>query len=201
MKDTKSQGRVGRPREFDMDQALDTAMRLFWRKGYEGTSLADLTEAIGVNRASLYAAFGNKEALFQKAFTRYQALREPLINAALAQPTARTVVEMLLRDAARELARPESPGCLAVQGALACSEEGEPVRHELCMRREAMFHALRFRFERAKAEGDLHPSADPTDLAQYVATVIYGMAVQASGGVDADQLQRVAEIALQAWPA
>jgi AcrR family transcriptional regulator len=201
MKDPKSQGRVGRPREFDMDRALDTAMRLFWRKGYEGTSLTDLTEAIGINRASLYVAFGNKEALFQKALERYRTLREPITSAALGQPTARGVVELLLHEAARELACPENPGCLAVQGALACSDAGEAIRHALCVRRAALVERLRLRFEQAQTEGDLPATAEPSDLAQYVATVMYGMAVQASGGADAEQLRRIAQIALHAWPA
>jgi AcrR family transcriptional regulator len=201
MKNVKSQGRAGRPREFDMDEALDTAMRLFWRKGYEGTSLSDLTDATGVKRPSLYAAFGNKEGLFRKALDRYTALRNPIISAALAQPTARGVVEMLLCNAARELTRPDCPGCLAVQGALACSDEGDPVRRELSARREAMVSALRLRFEQAQAEGDLLSSTSPADLARYVVTVINGMAVQAASGANAEQLQRVAEIALQACPA
>src|SRR5438093_7941762 len=111
----------GRPRAFDCDQALDRALQLFWQKGYEGTSLSDLTEAMGINRPSLYAAFGNKEALFRKALDRYAHGPASYVREALNEPTARAVVERLLRATADALRDPRTPpGCLAVQGALAC---------------------------------------------------------------------------------
>lgn len=200
MSEVRSARKVGRPREFDIDEALDAAMRLFWHKGYEGTSLSDLTEATGVNRPCLYAAFGNKEELFRKALDRYAELRDPATRAALARPTARGVAEALLFSSAEALAQPESPGCLLVQGALACGDGVESIRHELCARRGAAVQPLRLRFERAKAEGDLPPEAEPADLARYVVTVINGMAVQAASGAGAEELRRVAEIALRAWP-
>lgn len=200
MKEAKSAGKVGRPRGFDTEQALQTAMQLFWRQGYEGTSLSDLTEAIGVNRPSLYAAFGSKEELFRKVLAYYLELREPVTNAALEQPTAYAVVKALLVAPVCEMARPGSPGCLTVQGALACSEEGDVIRHELSARREALVEALQLRFERAKADGDLPADAVPADLARYVATVMHGMAVQAASGVGAEELRRVGQIALAAWP-
>jgi len=187
MNDLKSARKVGRPREFDVDAALDAAMRLFWHKGYEGTSLSDLTEAMGVNRPCLYAAFGNKEELFRT-------------SAALARPTARGVAEALLSGSAEALAQPEHPGCLLVQAALACGDGAEAIRRELNVRRGAAVETLRQRFERAQAAGDFPPGAEPADLARYVVTVINGMAVQAAGGAGAEELRRVAEIALGAWP-
>jgi AcrR family transcriptional regulator len=191
----------GRPREFDIDAALDRALKVFWSKGYEGASLPDLTEAMGINRPSVYAAFGNKEALFRKVLERYIEGPVAYVLEALAQPTAREVGERLLGGAIDLLTDPRNPrGCLLVQGALACGEAGEPVRRELVSRRAAGEVAVRHRFERAQADGDLPADSDPADLARYVITVIQGMAVQAAGGASREELRRVAEMALRAWP-
>jgi AcrR family transcriptional regulator len=200
-RNAKSKPPLGRPRAFDPDRALESALQVFWRKGYEGASLSDLTRAMGINRPSLYAAFGNKKALFLKALDRYANGPGALIRQALAEPTARAVVERLLRGSAESLADKRHPsGCLMVQGALACGEEAECVRQELISRRAASQALLRERFDRARSEGDLPADSDPADLARYVATVLHGMSVQAAGGASCDELQRVAEMALQAWP-
>jgi AcrR family transcriptional regulator len=175
---------------------------VFWQKGYEGASLPDLTRAMGINRPSLYAAFGNKEALFRRAVARYAEGPAGYVREALAAPTARDVFRKLLEGGIRMVADPRNPrGCLAVQGALACGDEAEPVRKQLCAQREAMVTALRKRLQRAKAEGDLPRSADPAALARYAATIMHGLAVQAAGGASAAELGRVAKIALNAWPA
>jgi AcrR family transcriptional regulator len=193
---------VGRPRAFDIDKALDRALQVFWRKGYEGTSLSDLTKAMGINRPSLYAAFGNKEALFRKALDRYAEGPAAYTRKALDEPTARAVVERLLRGLVDLLTDPCTPqGCLAVQGALACGDAADAIRQELISRRVAGEAALRQRFERAIADGDLPADANPADLARYVTTVSQGMAVQAAGGASRQELQRVVEMALRAWPA
>lgn len=193
--------RTGRPRAFDIDEALDRALHVFWRKGYEGTSLPDLTEAMGINRPSLYAAFGNKEGLFRKALDRYTSRTMGRICEALGEPTARAAAERLLGSSADALTDPSQPrGCLAVQGALTCGEAAEPIRQELISRRAGVEILLRERFERAKIEGDLPPEADPADLARYVATVLQGMSVQAAGGASRDELHRVVATTLQAFP-
>lgn len=192
----------GRPREFDADEVLDRALEVFWRKGYEGASLSELTEAMGINRPSLYAAFGNKEELFRKALDRYADGPAAYTREALNAPTARAVVEGLLRGAADALTDPaHPPGCLGVHGALSCGEAAETIREELCGRRAAYELLLRQRFERAKAEGDLAADADCADLARLVTTVAQGMAVQAAGGATRQDLRRVAEMMLRAWPA
>jgi AcrR family transcriptional regulator len=192
---------TGRPRAFCVDAALDIAVNVFWRKGYEGTSIDDLTKAMGINRPSLYCAFGNKEELFRKALDRYFEGPRALSRVAIGEPTSRAVAERLLRGVAEALGdRRNPPGCLAVQGALSCGEEAEPIRQELNARRAAGEALLRERFERAKAEHDLPAEADPADLARYLATISQGMAVQAAGGAGRDELQRVAEMALRAWP-
>jgi len=200
-KSRKSTVPMGRPRAFDLERALDIALRIFWEKGYEGTALSDLTEAMGINRPSLYAAFGNKEALFRKALDRYADGPASYVREALKELTARAVVERLLRATADALGDPRTPpGCLAVQGALACGKAADSIRRELASRRAAGEAALRRRLERARSDGDLPRAAIPADLARYVATVCQGMAVQASGGASRERLRRVAETALRAWP-
>ena len=201
MRRNKSSGRLGRPRSFDIDGALDRALQVFWRRGYEGASLSDLTKAVGVNRPSLYAAFGGKEALFRKALDRYLNGPAAYTQEALKEPTARAVVERLLRGAADLNTAPRNPGgCLTVQGALACGEASDSIRQELAAYRAAGEAALRQRFQRAKSEGDLPATVRPADLARYVATIVFGMAVQAAGGASGDKLQNVVEMALRTLP-
>jgi AcrR family transcriptional regulator len=191
----------GRPREFDVEKALDRALKVFWRKGYEGASLPELTRAMGINRPSLYAAFGNKEALFRQVLDRYAAGPASFVREALGEPTSRAVAERVLGGAIDMLTGPRGPrGCLLVHGALACGEAAESVRRELAARRAAGEAAIRRRFERAAAEGDLPAGACPADLARYVVTVLHGLAVQAAGGADCEDLRRVVELALRAWP-
>lgn len=191
----------GRPRSFNRDQALDAAMKVFWRQGYEGASLSDLTEAMGINRPSLYAAFGDKCALFRKALDRYEECAGSYFRDALAAPTAREAMEKLMYGAVDAVTDPHNPhGCLMVNGALACNDETEGVRRELVARRNAGEDAIRRRLKRAHAEGDLPPEANPADLARYVVTVIRGLGVQASGGATCAQLRRVVRTALSAWP-
>jgi AcrR family transcriptional regulator len=192
---------MGRPRSFDIDGALDRALQVFWRKGYEGTSLSDLTKAVGVNRPSLYAAFGDKDALFRKALDRYLHGPAAYTQEALKEPTARAAVERLLRGAADLNTAPHNPGgCLMVQGALASGEVADSIRQELSACRAAGEAAIRRRLQRAKSEGDSSTDADPADLARYIATVLYGMAVQAAGGASRGKLQRVVEMALRTLP-
>jgi AcrR family transcriptional regulator len=201
MKSSNPARPIGRPRAFDIDRALDCALKVFWSKGYEGASLSDLTKAMGINRPSLYAAFGDKEGLFRKALDRYSDRSATCFEEALNQPTARAVVERLLQGAAESLSDPRNPrGCLYVQGALACGKDADCIRRELISRRAAGEVEIYQRLKRAKAEGDLPPDSNPADLARFVATVTQGMAVQAAGGATRAELERVAQTALRAWP-
>ncbi len=196
-----AKARTGRPRTFDEDVALDRAMEVFWEKGYEGSSLPDLTAAMGMNRPSLYAVFGNKEALFRRALERYQATRMEYCESALDAPTAREVVERLLRGSADAQTRPDSPhGCLGTSGALACGDEARPLRDELVARRSAREERLRCRLVRAKEEGDLPADADPAQLAGFVITMLQGIAVQAAGGAARSQLYRTIDLVMASWP-
>jgi len=192
---------AGRPRSFDKSKALDRAVDVFWRKGYEGASLSDLTKAMGINRPSLYAAFGDKEQLFRKVLDRYAEGPAAYSSAALQEPTSRAVVERLLYGTADLLTSPDGPhGCLLVQGALACGNGAECVRQELISRRLTGEAALRRRLNRAKRDGDLPPDAKPASLARYVVTIVQGMSVQAAGGATRGELHRVIGTALQSWP-
>jgi len=191
----------GRPREFDTDKALDAALLLFWRHGYEGTSLAALTDAMGINMPSLYAAFGNKQTLFGKALDRYLQRPASYLPKALEEPTARQAAQKLFRGAIGMVMNRRHPdGCLLVQGALASGPEDESIRAELSRRRAAAEAAVRRRFQRAVAEKDLPSSIDPARLARYIITVIWGMSVQAAGGATRAQLKQVAGQAMQSWP-
>jgi AcrR family transcriptional regulator len=192
---------MGRARTFDADEALDRAMTVFWRKGYEGTSLSDLTEAMGISRPSLYAAYGNKEELFRKVLERYGEGPSSYESDALAQPTARAVAEGLLRGAADVQTDPDTPaGCLATLGTTYCAEDSSPVGKIVIAFRLAGHAAIRKRFERACAEGDLPPSADPKALTHYIGTVVCGMAVLAASGATRKELERVIELTMRGWP-
>ena len=191
----------GRPRGFDPEKALDRALKVFWKHGYEGASLTDLTEAMGINRPSMYAAFGNKEELFRKVLDRYGKSAGAYQQEALKEATARGAVEKILFGSAEALGDARSPrGCLLVQGGLACADESNAVRRELCARRGEGEAAIRDRLERAKAEADLPAGADTAELAGYVTAVLQGMSVQAAGGARREKLRKIAERAMAAWP-
>jgi len=191
----------GRPRQFDASKALDAALLLFWRHGYEGTSLAALTCAMGINVPSLYAAFGNKEALFRKALDRYLQGPASYLLTAMKEPTARRAIQTLFRGAIDMVMQRRHPdGCLLVQGALAAGPDAGSIRKELSKWRAAAETAVRRRLERAVAEGDLPASTDPAKLARYVMTVNWGMSVQAAGGATRAQLEEVAAMAMECWP-
>ena len=194
-----SQGR-GRPRGFDPDKALEQAMRLFWRKGYEATSVSDLTGAMGINRPSLYAAFGNKESLFRRALDRYADGPSAYQREALQEPTAREVVTRILQGVIAMGTGPRNPpGCMWVHGVLSCGGQ-EDIREDLARRRDVDETNLRRRFQRALAERDLPTGSDPATLARYVGTLNLGLAVQAAAGASRAELTRVADAILAAWP-
>jgi AcrR family transcriptional regulator len=191
----------GRPREFDVDEALAAALRVFWTKGYEGASLTDLTEAMGVTRPSLYAAFGNKESLFRKALDLYEREKLAYVGEALKAPTSREVAERLLRGAlAMQTSDCEPKGCMRVIGSVSCGPEAESIRADLVQRRQSSQRALCERMARAKEEGDLPENCDVDGLCAYLGAILGGMAVQAGSGAPKAQLEALVETALQMWP-
>jgi AcrR family transcriptional regulator len=169
--------------------------------GYEGATLPELTRAMGINRPSLYSAFGNKEKLFRKALKRYQTGPVAFFADAMSKPTARAVAEAIFSGFLRmQRQRDKLRGCLVVSGALACGEEGETVRRDLAQLRQAAVGMLRERFEGAVQDGDLPAETDYATLARYIATVLNGLAVQAASGTTENELRLVAAQAMQAWP-
>src|SRR4051794_28821534 len=191
----------GRPREFCVDGALAAALRVFWTKGYEGTSLTDLTDAMHITRPSLYAAFGNKESLFRKALDLYQREKLEYVGRALAEPTARRVAEVLLHGAVDNATNPAEPhGCLGVITATSCGEEAQSVREEVLKRGQVIRAALIDRLERAKTEADLPAHVDGEGLTSLLFAMLQGISVQAGGGATRHDLERLVETGLALWP-
>ena len=191
----------GRPREFCVDEALAQALRVFWEKGYDGTSLNDLTEAMGVTRPSLYAAFGNKESLFRKALDLYEREKLTYIGKALEQPTARQVAETMLRGAIDNVTSCAEPhGCLGVITSVACGPESQSVREDVVKRGETSKRALMERFVRAKKEGDLPAHVDPEGIMRVLVAMLQGISVQANQGATREELERLVESGLALWP-
>jgi AcrR family transcriptional regulator len=191
----------GRPRAFDRNAALRRAMEVFWARGYEGASLGELTEAMDINKPSLYAAFGCKEALFREAVALYDATEGAPIQRALdAAPTARAAVEASLRHNARAYARDDQPrGCMVVLASLLGTPENEAVRRFLKENRALGEEAVRRRIERGIAEGDVPTGADTRRMAAFYTTVTQGLSVQARDGASAEALDAIVDAAMAAW--
>jgi AcrR family transcriptional regulator len=191
----------GRPREFDPDVALAAALRVFWTRGYEGASMAELTEAMGITKPSLYACFGNKEALFRKALDLYERDKLAYVGAALEAPTARGVAERLLRGAlATHCGTSDPHGCLGVISTVACTNEVESIRAHVAARRASSEAALVERFKRASAEGDLPQGIDPAAMASCVTTVLQGLSVKAQDCACRSELEGAVDSFLSIWP-
>lgn len=184
-----------------MDEALTAALRVFWSKGYEGASLTDLTEAMGITRPSLYAAFGNKESLFRKALDLYEREKLDYMAQALEAPTARGVAERLLRGTYAMQANEWDPkGCLGVISSVACGAEAECIREEVIARRASSQRALIERFERARRDGDLPDNIEPEGLASYLLAIMQGITVQGGAGATCADLERLVNTSLAVWP-
>ncbi|MBB2770720.1 UNVERIFIED_ORG: AcrR family transcriptional regulator [Mycolicibacterium obuense] len=178
---------VGRPREFDPEQVEDAAMKLFWERGFDGVSISDVTAATGVNRRSIYAEFGSKESLFDRALRRYLAGPSAYTAEALTRPTAREVAEAMMHGAADTVSG-DVHGCLTVGEAPGLAEW-----------RDATVHRLAERFDEAVADGELS-GVDTLVLARWVAAVCQGIAIQARSGASRADLHAVANLALRGWP-
>jgi AcrR family transcriptional regulator len=191
----------GRTRAFDADAALERAVELFARQGYEGTSVAELTKAMGITPPSLYAAYGNKRHLFDLVIERYGEHRRSYMEDVTSQPTARLAAKRFLEGAAEHDTEPGQPrGCLTVQGCLTARSEDREVAEALARVRAVNQDAIERRLQQGVEDGDLPRSTNTAALARYLSTVSQGISVQASGGASREQLLAVAELALSAVP-
>ncbi|GAA3011500.1 TetR/AcrR family transcriptional regulator [Kitasatospora albolonga] len=194
----------GRPRGFDRAAALEAATLLFWERGYQATSMGELTEAMGIRAGSLYAAFGDKRSLFEEVVRHYGRTPAGAFAAAALteEPTARGAVARLLREAAEVFPDPSHPaGCLTVSAATNVTAQDEGIGAHLRELRNANLAVIEARLVAAGAAGELPEGAEPAALARYFASVFQGMSQQARDGATASELRAVAELALLAWPA
>ncbi|GAA1023106.1 MULTISPECIES: TetR/AcrR family transcriptional regulator [Amycolatopsis] len=192
----------GRPRAFDREQALTQAMLVFWERGYDGASLAELTAAMGIKPPSLYAAFGDKESLFREAVEHYQSAHgRHTMRALTEEPTARAAVEAMLRNNACAYVEPGHPkGCMVVLAATNCTPANASVWEFLAASRDNVRRALRERLRRGVEEGELAATVDIDALGALYATVFYGLTMQARDGVSLDSMMTVIDLALSMWP-
>ena len=199
--EAKPSRRIGRPLSFDRDAALHQAMLLFWRHGYEGTSLSDLTAAMRVTSPSIYAAFGDKRRLFLEAVDRY--LTGPVTAKSIIADaaTARDAAAGLLHASVAGFTGADTPpGCLLASATISCSAAAMDVQKALAARRQGIEADLRARILQALAIGELPAGTDAEALAGHVMAVIQGLSTLARDGASRQKLTRVADIAMKAWP-
>ena len=192
----------GRPRGFEREVALERAMEVFWRHGYEGTSLAELTKAMGINAPSLYAAFQSKEDLYMEAIDLYLARRRELMERVYREePTARAAVERMLREAVESLVTSGLPkGCMLASSGASCSAESEPMQRALCEKRALGRQLMKARMDKGLRDGELPRGTDTGALADFYGMVFQGMAMQATDGATRKALLAAVENAMRAWP-
>jgi len=190
----------GRPREFDTDDALAQALRVFWQNGYEGTSLSDLTDAMGITRPSLYAAFGNKETLFRQALDLYEKDKLAYIGEAVEAPTARAVAETLLLGSVDVATGGECRGCMGVISMVGCQSVEPSIRDDINARAESAKQLIVDRMQRAIDAGEFAVPTSATAITRYLLALMQGISVQAQSGASRAELLEVAESALLSWP-
>jgi AcrR family transcriptional regulator len=184
---------AGRPREFDYDKALEQAMNVFWQKGYEGTSMPDLTQAMGMNRPSIYAAFGNKEELFNKALNKYHEKSMVFLRERLDQPDMKEAISGFFCGIATSFSSKETPkGCFTVMSALVGSDKCQSIRDAARSRRDDILNALHDRLKKGLRDGHLPKGTDTKCLARFFVTVLQGMSVQSASGACKEDMYKIA---------
>jgi AcrR family transcriptional regulator len=190
--------KTGRPIGFDKDAALEAAMLLFWQRGYEGTSMADLTQAMGLNPSSIYAAFGDKHALFQLAVKRYMEMRAQYAGKALEESSLEKVVRALFDNTVAFLTTPgHPPTCMTLAGSVGCSLDASPARDIMTEIRKQNEVAMRERFLQARKSGELSKDVNVDDYTRYLSSILAGLSIQAANGSTKAELTRTANMALR----
>jgi AcrR family transcriptional regulator len=190
--------KMGRPRGFDEAEALDAAMNLFWERGYEGTSMADLAKAMNLSAPSIYAAFGDKRSLFGLAAKRYAEGPGQYQARALREPTLQQVLRALFKNTVDFLTKPGHPsGCMTLTGAMACSVEANSAKELMTGIRKQNEAALKNRLQQARRSGELAAEIDVSDFSRYLSTLLGGFAIQAANGASKAELKRTADMALR----
>ena len=190
----------GRPREFDTELALGAALRVFWAKGYEGASLSDLTDEMGITRPSLYAAFGNKETLFRQALDLYERDKLTYIGDAIEAPTARDVAERLLMGSVDAATTGDCKGCMGVIASVACQSVEPSIRDDVNARAESSRRAIIARMQQAIDAGEFRVATEAEAITRYLLAIMQGISVQAQSGASREELLQVANSALLSWP-
>ena len=190
----------GRPREFDTELALGAALRVFWAKGYEGASLSDLTDEMGITRPSLYAAFGNKEALFRQALDLYERDKLTYIGDAIEAPTARGVAERLLMGSVDAATTGDCKGCMGVIASVACQSVEPSIRDDVNARAESSRRAIIARMQQAIDADEFRVATEAEAITRYLLAIMQGISVQAQSGASREELLQVADSALLSWP-
>jgi len=194
----KTATKMGRPRGFDEKVALDAAMKLFWERGYEGTSMAELSKAMDLTPPSIYAAFGDKKSLFRLAAKRYAAGPAQYQAKALLEPTLREVIFALFRNTVEFLTEPGHPaGCMTLTGAMACSVEADSAKELMTEIRKQNEAALKARLQQARKSGEMAADLNVDDYSRYLSTLLGGLAIQAANGTSKAAMKRTANMALR----
>jgi AcrR family transcriptional regulator len=189
--------KTGRPISFDKDAALEAAMLLFWERGYEGTSMADLTQAMGLNPSSIYAAFGDKHALFSLAVKRYRDSRAQYATRALEEPSLERVIRALFDNTVAFLTTPgHPPTCMTLAGAIGCSVDAMPARDLTKEIRKQNEAAMKERLLQARKSGELSKDINVEDYTRYLSSILAGLSIQAANGSTKAELKRTAQMAL-----
>lgn len=191
-------GKTGRPIGFDKDAALEAAMLLFWERGFDGASMADLTQAMGLNPSSIYAAFGDKQALFSLAAKRYMDTRAQYAGQALKEPTLERVIRALFDNTVAFLTAPGHPAaCMTLAGAMGCSADAAPARELMTEIRKQNEAAIRKRLLAARKSGELSKDIDVDDYTRYLSSILAGLSIQAANGSTKAELKRTSRMALR----
>jgi AcrR family transcriptional regulator len=191
-------GKTGRPISFDKDAALEAAMLLFWERGFEGTSMADLNQAMGLNSSSIYAAFGDKHTLFQLAVKRYMEIRADYADKALQEPTLEKVIRALFENTIAFLTTPGyPPSCMTLTGAVGCGVDATPAKDLMTEIRKQNQAAIKSRLVRARKSGELPQDMNVDDYTRYLSTILAGLSIQAANGSTRAELKRTAQMALR----